>query len=289
VPSTTHQTQARDGTAIQVRHWGPAGEPWASVLAVHGLAEHSGRYEHVGDWMADAGLDVTAYDQRGFGASGGRRAWVDRFSDFHDDLEDRLADVRAASAGRPVVVYGHSFGALIALGYVVADPPRPLPDALVLSAPAIEDNLPGWQRIFAGVASRLAPTFEVRNAFDGTVLSRDPAVAERYLADPLNYHRSTVRLGSLSFAEQDRVRGALSRLALPTLVYHGEADRLVPPSASERLAGLPNVTSRTYPGLRHETHNEPEGAAVVADSVAWLRSVLESTATEDRLRGARTR
>jgi alpha-beta hydrolase superfamily lysophospholipase len=129
----------------------------------------------------------------------------------------------------------------------------------------------------------------VRNAFDGTVLSRDPEVAQRYLADPLNYHRSTVRLGSLSFAEQDRVRGALSRLALPTLVYHGEADRLVPPSASERLAGLPNVTSRTYPGLRHETHNEPEGAAVVADSVAWLRSVLESTATEDRLRGARTR
>jgi alpha-beta hydrolase superfamily lysophospholipase len=81
----------------------------------------------------------------------------------------------------------------------------------------------------------------------------------------------------------------VQRLSIPTLVFHGAADRLVPPSASERLAGLPGVTSRTYPRLRHETHNEPEGEAVVADSVAWLRSVLESSATEDRLRGARTR
>jgi len=289
VPSTTRETHARDGTPILVRHWAPEGEPWAFVVLVHGLAEHSGRYDRVGGWMADAGLDVTAYDQRGFGASGGRRAWLDRFADLHDDLEDRLSETRAASDARPVALYGHSFGALVALGYVVADPQRPLPDALMLSAPALDDNLPAWQRTFARVMTRFAPTFEVQNAFDGTVLSRDPAVAERYLADPLNYHRSTVRLGALSFAEQDRVRAAVSWLSIPTLVYHGEADRLVPPSASERLLGLPNVTSRTYPGLRHETHNEPEGEAVVADSVAWLRSVLESMTTEDRLRGARTR
>jgi alpha-beta hydrolase superfamily lysophospholipase len=282
-------TEARDGTAILVRRWVPAGEPWASVVLVHGLAEHSGRYEHVGGWMAEAGLDVTAYDQRGFGASGGRRAWVGRFSDFHDDLEERLTEARAASDGRPVALFGHSFGALVALGYVVADPPRPSPDALVLSAPALDDNLPRWQRAFARVMARFVPTLEMQNPFDGTVLSRDPAVAERYLADPLNYHRSTLRLGALSFAEQDRVRAALSRLSIPTLAFHGAADRLVPPSASERLSGLPGVTSRAYPGLRHETLNEPEGAAVVADSVAWLRSVLESTATEDRLRGARTR
>jgi alpha-beta hydrolase superfamily lysophospholipase len=228
--------------------------------------------------MADAGLDVTAYDQRGFGASGGRRAWVDRFSDFHDDLEDRLAEARAASDGRPVALYGHSFGALVALGYVVADPPRPLPDALVLSAPALDDNLPRWQRAFARVMTRFAPTFEVQNAFDGTVLSRDPAVAERYLADPLNYHRSTIRLGALSFTEQDRVRAAVSRLSIPTLVYHGAADRLVPPSASERLSGLANVTSRTYPGLRHETHNEPEGEVVVADAIVWLHAALDGRA-----------
>ena len=73
--------------------------PWASVLLVHGLGEHSGRYEHVGDQMAAAGLDVQAYDHRGNGGSGGRRGHVDRWAQLHDDLAERLAAVRAV-AGR---------------------------------------------------------------------------------------------------------------------------------------------------------------------------------------------
>ena len=76
VTSTTLRAPADDGTELFVRNWRPGGEPWAFVLLVHGLAEHSGRYEHVGARLAAAGLDVTAYDQRGFGASGGRRAFA---------------------------------------------------------------------------------------------------------------------------------------------------------------------------------------------------------------------
>jgi alpha-beta hydrolase superfamily lysophospholipase len=116
----------------------------------------------------------------------------------------------------------------------------------------------------------------VKNAFDGTILSRDPAVAERYLADPLNHHATTTRLGAEALAEQKRATAALDRLSLPTLVYHGGDDRLVPTASSEVFASAPEVTRRTYPGLRHESHNEPEGEAVIADVIAWLRSVLES-------------
>jgi acylglycerol lipase len=276
VPSTTSTTTAGDGTAILVRRWSAAGPPWAHVVLVHGLAEHSGRYEHVGDWMASAGLDVTSFDLRGFGGSGGRRAWVDRWERHHDDLEARLVDVRASADRQPVAFFGHSLGALLALGYVVADQPRPLPDALVISAPAIDDTLPGWQRIAATLLGRVASTFEFKNAFDGAALSRDPSVAERYVADPLNQHRTTTGFGANAWAEQARVRAAADRVSIPTLVIHGGDDRLVPTASSERFDGLPTVTRRVYPGLRHESHNEPEGQAVIADVVAWLRSVLES-------------
>jgi len=268
---------ARDGTSIHVRHWATSRDPWAYALLVHGLAEHSGRYEHVGGWLSDAGIDTTSYDLRGFGASGGRRAWAERWDHYHDDLEERLAELRMAAGDRPVALYGHSLGALIAGGYAVADPPRPLPDALVLSAPAIADNVPRWRRASAPLFARLAPKAEVQNPFDGTILSRDPTVAERYLADPLNYHRTTTRLGASMFAEQARVTAALPRLTVPTLVYHGEDDRLVPTDTSRPFGDLPNVTRRTYPGLRHESHNEPEGEQVIADAVAWLHSVLESS------------
>jgi alpha-beta hydrolase superfamily lysophospholipase len=276
VTSSTTLIEARDATPILVRRWSPAGTPWATVVLVHGIAEHSGRYERVGDWLSAAGLDVHAFDLRGFGGSGGRRAFVERWSLIHEDVADRLAAARGGAGGRPVVLWGHSLGGLIALGYCVADASRPLPDALVLSAPAIDANVAAWKRIVAPVLSAVVPTLEIPNGFAPGLLSRDPAVDEAYLADPLNWHRTTTRFGALSFREAARVRAALGRLAVPTFVYNGDADRLVPPASSEPLEALPNVTRRTWPGLRHETHNEPEGEAVIGAAVAWLRSVLQS-------------
>src|SRR6185436_12989156 len=108
---------ARDGTTLRLRHWRVAtGEPWAAMLMVHGLAEHCGRYEHVGAQLAATGIDVHGFDLRGFGGSGGRRAWIDRWSQHHDDLEERLLAVRSIAPNRPLVLHGHSMGGLIALG-----------------------------------------------------------------------------------------------------------------------------------------------------------------------------
>lgn len=272
--ATTVTEAARDGTPILTRRWAADGPAWASILLVHGIAEHSGRYEHVGRQLAAAGLEVHAYDQRGFGASGGRRAYVERWAETHDDLEDRLRAVRAEAGGRPVAVFGHSLGGLIALGYALAEPPRPMPDALVLSAPALDSTVPGWKQVLARVLATVAPTMTLANAFDGSLLSRDPSVGEAYLADPLNTHVTTMRFGAEALAEQARVRQALARLSVPALVYHGEADALVPPASSEPLAAVPGVTRRTWPDLRHESHNEPEGSAVIAGVIEWLRSSL---------------
>ena len=87
-------------TGRPTRRGGGAGRPpWASVLLVHGLGEHSGRYEHVGDQMAAAGLDVQAYDHRGNGGSGGRRGHVDRWEQLHDDLAERVAGGAGRVAG----------------------------------------------------------------------------------------------------------------------------------------------------------------------------------------------
>ena len=55
-------------------------------------------------------------------------------------------------------------------------------------------------------------------------------------------------------------------------MLHGLDDGLVPPQASEILGSLPNVERRTYPGLRHELHNEPEGPAIVDEIIAWIRA-----------------
>ena len=168
---------ARDGTSILIRHWPVrAGEPWATMLLVHGLAEHSGRYEHVGTQLAEEGIDTHAYDQRGFCASGGPRASVDRWSQLHDDLEERIAAARSIAPSRPLALFGHSLGGLVSLGYVLEG--RARPDLLVLSAPAIGASVPVWQRLLVGSLRRLAPGMLLSNRLDTEVLSSDPEVRE---------------------------------------------------------------------------------------------------------------
>jgi alpha-beta hydrolase superfamily lysophospholipase len=280
MPSILTHVRAADGTDILVRDWASdsaPGWPWASVLLVHGLGEHSGRYEHVGDQMAAAGLDVHAYDHRGNGGSGGRRGHVDHWSQYHDDLAQRLLAVRAVAGDRPAVLYGHSMGALVALGYLLTD--RPKPDLVVLSSPALDSTLAEWKKTLAPTLSRIVPTLAIPNGIDGSTLSRDPAVAAKVGADPLAATASTTRFGAEALAEQERVRREYAGLTLPTLVLHGLDDGLVPAQASEILGSLPNVERRTYAGLRHELHNEPEGPAIVAEIIDWIRAKTERRAT----------
>jgi len=273
---TVGTARTRDGLELRTLRWPAAGPTRAHLLLVHGIAEHAGRHAHVASRLASAGIETHTYDLRGFGLSDGRRAFVERWSVYHDDLEDQLAAVRAAAGGLPVILYGHSMGGLIALGYVLGDPPRPLPELLVLSAPAIA-SVGGWIRPLAAVLGRALPRLEIANRLPPGGLSHDPQVEVAYRSDPLNAHRTTTRLGMELFREQARVQSRLSRIrALPlsTYVLHGTDDAIVPVWASASLEGRENVTRRVYPGLRHETHNEPEADAVIGDTIAWTKRSL---------------
>jgi acylglycerol lipase len=262
---------AVDGTLLLLRHWPAEGRAWATLLMIHGLSEHSGRYSPFAAMASEGGLDVHAYDLRGHGRSGGQRMYVDRWSVYLDDLQARLAAVRLP--GRPLVLFGHSMGSLIALAYMLDG--RPAPDLLVLSAPPLGAAVPAWQRVGAPLLSLLAPRLAVANPIDGAQLSRDPDVGEAYFADPLVQPWSTARLGNELFGAMTRARKRLRRLddrGIPTLVIHGGDDRLVPPRLSEPLAGLACVDRHVLPGLRHETLNEPEGPEVADRIVEWIRT-----------------
>ena len=118
----------------------------------------------------------------------------------------------------------------------------------------------------------VTPTLDIPNDIDPATLSRDPSVGAKAAADPLNA-TTTRPPGSAAeaFAEQARVRRDCLRISVPTLVLHGQDDGLVPTAASAILATVPAVERRTYPELRHELHNEPEGPAIIDEIIAWLR------------------
>jgi acylglycerol lipase len=275
--ATPSEATARmsDGTLLRTLHWTPAGDPWAVALIVHGLGEHGGRYGNVAAAFTAAGIDVNAYDHRGCGGSAGQRSYVDHWGQFLDDLQERLIALRGANPGLPLVLYGHSLGGLMACGYVLADPPRPLPDLLVLSAPATEADIPGWKRALAALLTRVTPRMRLSNGPVSDGLSRDPSVREAYLRDPLCQTSSTVRFGAEAFTEQARLKAAIAavdRLPIPTYILHGSDDPIVPVGSSAVLGTKGNVTRVVQDGLLHECHNEPEHAQVLAGVVAWLQA-----------------
>jgi alpha-beta hydrolase superfamily lysophospholipase len=275
--STVGEVRARDATPLRTRSWAAVGDPWLALLLVHGLGEHSGRYEKVGEQLAAAGIGVRAFDQRGFGGSGGRRAYVARWQEFGADLADRFEALRSELPGRPAALYAHSLGGLIVLDAVVRGVVRP--DLLVLSAPALGDTIAPWLRAGARLLTGVVPTLAVGDGLPRGSLSRDPAVEAAVDADPLNLRRATVRLGGETFAAQAalvRRLATLDHLPVPTYVLHGSADPIVPVASSEPLERFPEVTRVVHEGLLHECHNEPEGEAVIAAAVDWLRRAADA-------------
>jgi len=257
---------AGDGTKLLTRHW-EASKPRITMLIVHGISEHSGRWEHVGDFFAEHGFDVHAIDLRGHGESGGSRIHVDDFGHYLDDVSLMMQGLVAL--GRPTVMYGHSMGGLICTAYEVENR-LPKPGAVVLSAPALDADAPALLRVAAKVMGRIAPGFRMSSNIKGEQLSIDPAVGEAYFADPLVNIKATAAMGRELFGAMERTRNALHDYDVPTLVIHGTDDTLVPPSASAPLAAVARVDRRLFPEFRHELHNEPDADEVLNHVLDWV-------------------
>ncbi len=266
---TTGKHTMTDGTVLFTRAW-PNEDPIATVLLVHGVSEHTGRWHHVAEFLVDEGFEVFGFDQRAHGESGTGILDIEDFTLFVDDVADMIRAVR--TEGSPLVVYGHSMGGLVSVLY--AQSAHPQPDLMVLSAPALIAAVPAPLRLAANVLGRFAPKLAMASAVEKAHLSRDPEVGEAYVNDPLVYLKVTTRFGRLLFASMDRAREAIARIKTPILVIHGAEDELVPPRASAILAGLASVERRVFPGLRHEMHNEPESTEVLGFISRWIKDRL---------------
>ena len=267
---TSSTFSAADGLTLFERHWLPEGAARADVVIVHGYAEHSGRYEHVGTLLAERGYAVHAFDLRGHGQSAGPRVLVRSAAEYLDDLDAFLA--RSRTSGRPLFLLGHSMGGTIVTLEVIER--APAIDGLILSGPAL--TAVGTSPIVARIVQllgRFLPRLRLRK-LDAAAVCRDPAVVAAYESDPL-VDRGKMYAGTAAAmmrAMRAIDRGA-QRVHVPLLVMHGTEDRLADPQGSRALherASSPDKTLRLYAGLYHEIFNEPEQREVLGDLLAWL-------------------
>jgi acylglycerol lipase len=261
------------GRHIFWRSWSPDdGSARALIVLVHGLGEHSGRYDHVVARLVGEGYAVHALDHRGHGRSDGPRALIEDMDDAVADL-DTLVDMAVASQpGLPVFMLGHSMGGLLGLRYALAHQDRLA--GLVLSAALAQlDAVPKPLELVGRALSVIAPRAPLI-AIDATLVSRDPAVVAAYRSDPLVHHGKVPARTAVQLADTvQRFPTTVGAITVPTLILYGTADGLCPPAGSEMLArrlGSADLTVKAYDGLFHEILNEPERDAVLDDIVAWL-------------------
>ena len=274
----------RDGARIFWQAWLPEGEPEAVVLLSHGLAEHSGRYAHVGAGMSGKGLGVYALDHRGHGKSSGPRTQIDSMDHAVADLHTFAGVVKQRHPNTPTFLLGHSMGGAIAFAYALSYQDEL--QGLILSAPAVVIEGVSPVTITAGkLLSKVAPNAGVLK-LDGTAVSRDPEVVKRYESDPLNYRGKVVaRTGAELVALADQARRRLPELRLPVLVMQGTADRLVPVKAASLVydnVSSPDKAIKTWDGLYHEILNEPEQQQVLAEMIEWIGARIPARTPGDR-------
>ncbi|MBZ9965242.1 alpha/beta fold hydrolase [Mesorhizobium sp. BR1-1-2] len=284
------------------------GHPRAVIQINHGLAEHAARYGRFADFLGARGFHVYVHDHRGHGATNAPDAPLGRFA--HEDGPAKvIADVGAIhdliareQPGLPVILFGHSMGASVALNFLQAHSNRIHAAAIwngnfsagLLGQVAL--GILAWERMRLGsdVPSRLLPklTFQAwgkavpnhRTLFDW--LSRDEAEVAKYIADPLCGWDASVSMWR--DVVQMALRGGRDaafagvRRDLPVSVVGGEKDpasdhgkAITHLAQRMRKMGFSNLVSKVYSETRHESLNEVNRDIVMDDFAAWAETVLK--------------
>ena len=265
-----------EGLELYYQCWRPDGEPKATLAIVHGFGEHSGRYGNVVDWFTPKGYAAYGLDLRGHGRSPGPRGYINAWAEFREDVRKFLELVREREPGRPLFLLGHSMGGLIVLEYALHHPEglaAVIASGPVLAQAGVSPLLIALSKVLSGILPRLT----LNTGLDATSISRDPAVVEAYVNDPLVHSMGTPRLSTALTQAVEWTQAHAADMDTPCLIVHGSADRLAPPEGSrifyENLT-LDDKERQVYEGYYHEVFNDVGKERALAAVEAWVERHL---------------
>jgi alpha-beta hydrolase superfamily lysophospholipase len=265
-----------DGSRLGLTRWEATGDPWAVVVALHGMNDYANAFHFAAPVWAEQGVTTYAYDQRGFGRSPQRGIWGGR--DLMDeDLRIVTALVRARYPKALIAVAGESMGGSVALETFASDRP-PAADRLILMSPGVwgwsSQPLPNRTLLwfaarFTGPKVYTPPdwlTSKVRptdNREEMIAMGRDPLMVWGARSDAL--------YGLVSMMQ--RASEAAGKADVPTFYLYGANDQIIPRKAAFRAARQLKPTDRSayYARGWHLLTRDRQRAVVIADILAFLR------------------
>jgi alpha-beta hydrolase superfamily lysophospholipase len=303
MPGSEFTLRADDCQNLLARRWLPEGSVRAVLQIAHGLAEHSARYARLAFALNAAGYGVYANDHRGHGPQAatddlGHLADQGGWDKVVGDLWTLNRLIAKEQPGAPIVFLGHSLGSFLGRAFIAehsdalagaalsGSSGKPPMIATLGRAIARAERLRLGKRGKSRLISKMwfgaynKPFEPARTPFDW--LSRDERQVDAYVADPFCGFPFTTQLAidvldALPRATSGESLAAI-RKDMPLYVFSGERDpvgaNIKGLIADLKAAGFTRLTTRIYPGARHETLNETNRDEVTRDLIAWLNGVV---------------
>lgn len=272
-----------DSHNVEIVFWEwPVASPKAVVQLVHGIGEHSRRYDHVARKLNSLGYAVYSDDHRGHGQTGKGmvEAGVTKRKGLlgPGGMDAVLAEVRQLTElikqehpSAKLVMLGHSWGSMLAQR--LYDKHSSELSAFVLSGSSL--LMPGV--LNSGKLNK--KWAHLPNATGGEWLSRDHEVGRKFREDPLNFDESFVDI--VGFLDTLKLMGGPKKTIdpkVPILLQVGSEDALAGERGNVLLAkayrkrGVDDIVLFVYDGARHEIYNETNQEEVLNDLANWLEA-----------------
>lgn len=264
-----------DGTGMYACEWLPQYEPSikAVVCLVHGMGEHTGRYNHVAQMLTREGYAVFGFDQRGHGRTEGKRGHTPNYEALLEGIDLMLDEAERKYPDLPRFLYGHSMGGNLTLNYLLRRKPK-LTGAVV-TGPWLKLAFkpPSLEAAAGRLMEWIFPSFTSNRPMVADHLTSDPEMIKRYVNDKLRHGQITARF---FFSVQKAGLWALahaSELEVPLLLMHGGDDQVTSMKASKLFSEQSGSLStwREWPGFKHELHNELGREEVFTVIREWIK------------------
>lgn len=271
---TNFTFSSKDGLSLLGRAWvSPTLYPKGIIHLVHGLGEHSGRYDHIGNALANAGYHLASFDLRGHGLSEGPRGHTPDLAHLLDDINQFLqASTKHLGNSLPKFIYGHSLGGNLVINYGI----RNHTDfrGAIVTSPSIQTASPPPKAklSLAKIMANLIPSMTFRSGLEQEALSRNAAIVKSYRDDVYVHDHLTARMGLDLMKSGQLALEHAEQWQKPLLLMHGTNDRITSPAASETFAKKAGdfVEFVLWEDYYHELHNDFGAELVIQKMIDWL-------------------
>lgn len=271
--NTNFFLEAFDGRKMFFNQWVAGEDAIGNIALVHGLGEHSGRYEYFAQFFVKNKYNVVAIDIFGHGKTEGKKGHTPKMEDYLWQIDFLLKTTKSFAPNLPTFLYGHSMGGCLVLNYLFKNKPQIA--GVIASAPAIKPGfpIPKVKLLLGKFGRKFMPGLTQPNGLELSNLSHDQAIIDAYVKDPLvhNLVSGVLGIGIIEWGEW--LTNGPKSSNVPVLVMHGQKDILTNYEASKQFCESNHIEFKSWPNLFHEIHNEVGKDQVLNFAINWLNSI----------------